>query len=32
VGKIIACHVIGTNAGGQGAAEPAAQSVVRIRA
>jgi hypothetical protein len=32
VGKIVACHVVGTNAGGQGAAEPAAQSVVRVRA
>jgi hypothetical protein len=31
VGKIVACHVLGTNAGGQGAAEPASESVVRIR-
>jgi hypothetical protein len=31
VGEIVACHVLGTNAGGQGAAEPAPQSVVRIR-
>jgi Trypsin len=31
VGEIVACHVVGTNAGGQGAAEPAPQSVVRIR-
>jgi hypothetical protein len=31
VGRIIACHVLGTNAGGQGAADPAPQSVVRIR-
>ena len=31
VGEIVACHVLGTNAGGQGSAEPAPQSVVRIR-
>jgi hypothetical protein len=31
VGEIVACHVLGTNAGGQGAAEPAPQSVVRVR-
>ena len=31
VGEIVACHVLGTNAGGQGAAEPGPQSVVRIR-
>jgi hypothetical protein len=31
VGEIVACHVLGTNAGGQGAAEPAPRSVVRIR-
>ena len=30
-GEIVACHVLGTNAGGQGAAEPGPQSVVRIR-
>jgi hypothetical protein len=30
-GKIIACHVIATNAGGQSSADPAPQSVVRIR-
>lgn len=31
VGEIVACRVIGTNAGGQGAAEPSPQSVVRVR-
>lgn len=31
VGEIVACHVLGTNGGGQGAAEPGPQSVVRIR-
>jgi hypothetical protein len=30
-GHLIACHVLGTNAGGQGAAEPAPQSTARIR-
>jgi hypothetical protein len=31
VGKLIACHVLGTNAGGQGAAEPGPDSTARIR-